>query len=44
MKAVTDRIDRTLDSIIINSDVGFQVAGIKQELIRRLAKYSTFDV
>lgn len=29
MKAVTDRIDRTLDSIIINSDAGFQVTGIK---------------
>lgn len=29
MKAVIDRVDRTLDSIIINSDVGFQVAGIK---------------
>lgn len=31
MKAVTDRIDRTLDSIIINTDAGFQVAGINQE-------------
>lgn len=44
MKAVTDRIDRTLDSIIINSDVGFQVTEIKHNQDAGQIFLLTFDV